>query len=277
MKTTKPVFIIGSGRSGTRMLFKLLSGNPQIEVYHEFVCTHIQPVAAKYFMKLMTKKQVKDEFKKLHGSSIFYSKADYWVDCSNKLSWIIEPILELFPNALFIHVTRDGRKVTSSFFHKLAPEIYDDESVTIMQHWLASPKKYPEPPPEKKYWWNIPQKGQPFYKEFSSFDQYQRICYHYLEVHRVIAESFKKIPRKNSATYKLEELTTDKKVLAKFLSHLGLELTRETFEFVQTPQNVFFPMDFKLTDNQLQQFNVIAGPIQKKLGYTQKEVYTVQY
>lgn len=276
-KNTTPVFIVGSGRSGSRMIYKLLSGIDQVEVYHEYLCTHIQPIAAKYFMGLLSKREVKEAIMQLHGSGIFYSNATYWVDSSNKLSWIIEPLYELFPNAKFINITRDGRKVVSSFYHKLAAEVYDDLSIKSMQQWLAQPKKYLEPPPEKKYWWNIPQKGQPFYKEFPTFNQLQRIVYHWTEVNRVIAESFRHIPKKQQLTIKLEDLVSKKTTLKAFLKQFDIPFEDHYFEFMQTPQNVFVPMDFKLNDQAMRQFYEIAGEMMKKLGYTSKKVYEVKY
>ena len=278
---TIPVFLVGSGRSGTRMIFKLLSGIDGIEIHHEYVCTHIQPVAAEYFMRLKSREEAKREIRELHGAAIHYTRAAYWIDCSNKLSWLIEPLYELFPNARFIHLTRDGRKVTGSFFHKLAPEIYDDASVDVMLRWLACRKSAvppPKPPPEKKYWWNIPQPGQPFHEEFPAFDQFQRICYHWREVVRVIGESLALVPAAQQLTIGLESLTSDRQALRDFLAFLGIPYAEHFYEFLQRPQNVFFPMDFKLTAEQVEQFNAITGDTMERLGYDKSSpIYEVKY
>ncbi|MHA1360795.1 MAG: sulfotransferase family protein [Candidatus Helarchaeota archaeon] len=274
---TIPIFVVGSGRSGTRMIFKLLSGIPEIEIYHEYLCTHIQQVSAMYYMQLIEKKEAKQKIMELHGAAIHYSEAKYWVDCSNKLSWIIEPLFELFQQAKFVNLIRDGRKVTSSFYNKLGAEMYDDKSVKIMQYWLSNRDSAPMPPPEKKYWWNIPQKGQPFAKEFTKFNRFQRCCYQWREANRVILESFKKIPEKQQLLVKLEELTTNRDVLKRFLDFFEIEYKEHFFEYLQIPQNVFFPMDFKLTDNQLKQFNKIAHDMMETLGYADKEEYRVKY
>jgi len=274
---TIPVFFIGSGRSGTRAIFKLLSGDPSIEVHHEYVCTHVQPVAAKYFMGRTSREEVIEALRAWHGAAVYYSPSAYWVDCSNKLSWIVDAPLEVFPRARFIHLTREGRKVAGSFFNKLAPEIYDDESVAALTGWLKD-SRLPEPPPEKKYWWNIPQQGQPFHKEFPSFDQFQRICYHWREVGRVIGESFKSVPEAQRLTIKLEDITAERAALTRLLSFVGLEFREPLFEALQTPQNVFFPMDFMLTDEQLGQFRTIAGEMMVQLGYDiDSPMYEVKY
>ncbi len=259
------------------MIYKLLSGIPHIEVYHEYLCTHIQPVAAKYYMKLIDKETVKKEIVRLYGSAIYYSDAKYWVDSSNKLSWIMEPLYELFPAAKFIHIVRDGRKVVSSFYHKLASEIYDDKSVQIMQRWLENSHNQPEPPPEKKYWWNIPQKGQPFATDFPSLNQFQRICVQWVESIRVITKSLTVIPKKQQLTLKLEDLTIKKSKLKTLLSFCGVPYENHFFEFVQTPQNVFFPMDLQLTPQMLKQFYAIAGPTMRQIGYGRKKSYEVKY
>jgi len=277
LSTTVPIFIVGSGRSGTRMVFKLLSGIPEVEIYHEYVCTHIQQQATLYHMGLIDNNEIKQKIKELHGSAIHYSKANCWVDCSNKLSWIIEPLFALFPTAKFVHLVRDGRKVAISYFHKLNDEMYDDESVKIMRDWLNNQEKLPMPPPEKRYWWNIPQKSQPYAEKFSKFDQFQRACYQWVESNRVIMESLKNIPQEQKLFVKLEDLVADRDVLANLLAFFEVKYEEHFFEFLQTPQNVIFPMDFQLKDFQLLQFNEIAFDMMETLGYAGTEEYRVEY
>ncbi len=273
---TVPIFVVGSGRSGTRTVFKLLSGIPTIEIYHEYVCTHIQQAACLYAMGLMEGPAIKAEIGKLHGSAIYYSRAPLWVDCSNKLSWIIGPLHQLFPRARFVHLVRDGRKVASSYFHKLTDEMYDDDSVRILRAWLAD-RRLPMPPPEKKYWWNVPQPGQPFAEQFPQFDQFERACYQWVEANRVVRESLQAVPAEQQLFVKLEELTTRKDEVERFLRFFGVAYEDHFFEFLQTPQNVIFPLDFRLTEAQVEQFNAIAGPMMDLLGYSGSEEYTVRY
>jgi hypothetical protein len=274
---TIPYFVVGSGRSGTRTIFKMLSGIPSLEIYHEYVCTHIQQVAALHFMKILGKDEVKRRIRELHASAIYYSSAARWVDCSNKLSWIIEPLLELLPKARFVHLVRDGRKVANSYFHKLTDEMYDDESVRIMREWLADREQRPLPPPEKKYWWNVPQPGQPFAEEFPRFDQFARACYQWVEANRVILDALRSVPPEQQLFVRLEDLTTRREEVQRFLAFFGLPYEEHFFEFLQTPQNVIYPMDFRLTPEQNNQFDTIATDMMDRLGYGGTEEYTVRY
>lgn len=275
--TTQPVFFVGSGRSGTRTIFKLFSGSEGVEIHHEYACTHIQPPAALYAMGRITRAAAAAAFRELHGSAIHYSTARLWLDCSNKLSWIIDPILDVCPAARFVLIVRDGRKVSNSYFHKLADEMYDDASVAILDAWLKAPQAHPMPPPEKKYWWNIPQPGQPFHAEFPGFDQFARCCYQWREANRVVLEKFAALPAGRTAVFKLEELAARPEELRRLVEFVGLPYAPAYFEFMQTPQNVIFPMDFKLTPEQTATFERIAGDLQRQLGYAGTAEYEMKY
>jgi len=49
------------------------------------------------------------------------------------LSWLIPDLAALFPDAKFVHLVRDGRKVAGSYFRKLGAECYDDRSTHVFQ------------------------------------------------------------------------------------------------------------------------------------------------
>ena len=48
MSNIQPVFIVGTGRSGSRSIFRMLSGSENLEIHHEYCCTHIQKYSALY-------------------------------------------------------------------------------------------------------------------------------------------------------------------------------------------------------------------------------------
>lgn len=276
-RDTRPVFVIGSGRCGTRSIYKMLSGTPGVEIHHEFECTHIQRAAALYAMGKMPRDELKLALTDVYGGALFYSNDPVWIDCSNKASWTIDVLHELFPTARFVVLIRDGRKVVASFFNKLSQEIYDDESVSKLAGWLAAPENVPRPPPEKKYWWNIPQPGQPFAEEFSSFNQFQRICYHWQRCNQEIMTQLRRLSVDSWHTAKLEEISTDVDRLKAAIDFMGLPYDPAYFEALQTPQNVFFPMDFQLNKEQQVLFDEICSPMMQELGYSGTASYVVQY
>jgi len=151
------------------MLEKVFNSYDSVEMNHEYLCNYVQPLAVKFYLGLIDKNTVKNKLEELHGASIYYSEKSLWGDSSNKLSWLIGPLNELFPDAKFIHLIRDGRKVVNSFYNKLGNECYDDKSTSILQSWVEKPNILLEPPPEKKYWWNVVKKESPFYKKFNKY------------------------------------------------------------------------------------------------------------
>lgn len=275
---TRPVFIVGTGRSGTRTLSRMLAGASGIEIHHEYAVLETQRLASLYFMGRITASAVKRRIARMHGAAIYYSEADTWIDSSNKLSWIIEPIAEQFPQSRFLAIIRDGRKVVSSFYYKLREEMYDDQSTHSLMQWLANPdRSIPCPPPEKRFWWNIPQRGQPWHAEFPAFDRLQRVAYHWSECNRVILESFSRLSPQRVKVVKLEALRRDAALLDETLDFLGVRMDDIYMSYLQTPRNVLFPLDFQLTHQQLDAFEAICGPMMRTLGYYQEEVYSVKY
>ncbi len=153
---TQPFFIVSSGRSGTAMLHKALSAAGDIEMHHEYMVQIVQKLGVSRYMGLIDAAEVTRVLAQTHGAAIRYSTAAHWGDSSNKLSWLIPELAALLPEAKFVHLVRDGRKVAGSYFRKLAEECYDDRSTAILAAHLDAPDANPAPPPEKKYWWPQP-------------------------------------------------------------------------------------------------------------------------
>lgn len=275
---TLPVFIVGSGRSGSRMMFRLFAQMQNIESHHEYCVSHLQQLAGLKYLGQINRKKLLAELKKIYGAALYYSAADYFIDSSNKVSWLIPELAELFPQAKFINITRDGRKVACSFFNKFKGYVYDDHSVAATMRWLSAPKDLPVPPPNIKYWWPIPQGKHVFAKEFESFNRFQRICFYWQEVYQTITQSLDDLPPTLSLTVKLEELTASETKLQKLFEFLGLKYDVSYFKYMQKPQGVIEPIDYKLTLRQREEFAAIGAEMMTKLGYDllQKE-YQVKY
>ena len=276
-QATQPFFIVSSGRSGTQMMEKLLGMYPQVDMHHEYVCTHVQPLAVRYYMGLVSLDEVCDTLAGLHGAAVFYSERELWGDSSNKLSWLIEGLDRVFPTAKFIYLVRDGRKVTSSFFHKLGNECYDNRSTQILQAYIDDPVNCPTPPPEKKYWWNLPQPDTALAEAFRSYDQFQRMCFHWGEINRWIQAKLAAINPEQQRTYKLEELARDRDQLHDLLAFLGLPIDEAICSMMDCPHNVGIPIDYPLTSQQRSQLMNIAGDVMRTFGYDRTEEYRMTY
>lgn len=276
-KQTAPFFIFSSGRSGTKMMEKLLSSYAEVEMHHEYMVHYIQPTAVKYQLGLIDNISVIDTLQQTHQAAITYSQSALWGDSSNKLCWIIGALNEIFPSARFIHLVRDGRKVASSYLHKLGNECYDDASVIDLNTYLQAPLQRLAPPPEKRFWWPQPKFGTPDAATFQSYSQFERIAWHWAAAHSEVAHQLQKIPAERQHFLRLEDLTTVPHEIDLLTDFLGLERSKDGFKMLATPHNVNQPINFPLTEIQRAQFDTIAGPTMRSMGYVDQPEYAVNY
>jgi hypothetical protein len=274
---TQPFFIVSSGRSGTAMLHKALSAAGDIEMHHEYMVHIAQPLGVRRYLGLTDAAGAQRLLRETHIAAIHYSQAAHWGDSSNKLSWLIPDLAALLPQAKFVHLVRDGRKVAGSYFRKLGEECYDDRSTAILQAFADDPARHPAPPPEKKYWWPVPRRSDALAMRFRSFDQFQRIAWHWAEINRVIAESLAALAPKQTLFVRLEDLQASAQEVRALLHFLNLDYRDELAAMFARPHNVNRPQDRLLDPHQREQFDAIAGRMMATLGYGGREEYVVNY
>lgn len=272
---TNPFFIVSSGRSGTAMLHKALSGKPGVEMQHEYAVQITQPLAVKRYLGLLDDGETQKLLRETFGAAVLHSRAEYWGDSSNKLSWLIPDLAALFPGARFVHLVRDGRKVASSYFHKLGNENYDDRANAAMQDFYDGDG--PAPPPEKPYWWPVPRRGDPMAADFRRFDQFQRIAWHWAEINRVAMDALADLRADRTLFVRLEDLRESPALVRELHQFLDLPYVDSDFAVFSRPHNVNRPEDRLLTDIQRAQFDQIAGSMSERLGYAGRVEYLVNY
>ncbi|MDE1940021.1 MAG: sulfotransferase [Alphaproteobacteria bacterium] len=270
-------FIVSSGRSGTAMLHKALSAGDTVEMHHEYMVHIVQPLAVRRYMGLIDAAAAKRVLAETHAAAIRYSDKAHWGDSSNKLSWLIPELAELLPQAKFVHLVRDGRKVASSYFHKLGEECYDDRSTAILRAHVDDPARNPAPPPEKKYWWPLPNKSDPAAAAFAGYDQFGRIAWHWAEINRVIQEALNALAPSRQMFLRLEDLRNTPSTVRGLYDFLNLPYRDECFSMFARPHNVNRPEDRLLDETQRAQFETIAGRMLERLGYASRDEYVVNY
>lgn len=273
----KPLFIVSSGRAGSAMMEKALGTCDGLEMHHEYHCTDVQTVAVKRYMGLASSDEVNAMVEEIYAPSLERSDAKMWGDSSNKLSWIIPELAARFPDAKFVHVTRDGRKVASSYLHKLGRECYDDEASAALAAHVADPSAHPAPPPSKRYWWPQPQASHPLAADFANFNQFQRIGFHWAEINQVIFSALEALPANRSHFVRLEDLVDNPAAIGELTDFLGVTAQADLFSMFQRPHNVNRPQDTSLTAEQTAQFEALGGEMMARLGYAGTPEYRVAY
>jgi len=277
MKNNKPVFIVSSGRSGTFAIVNALKDNNELIIHHEFLFELVLKNAVLYKMALINDDDIQKSLYDTYYSAIYYARGKKWVDCSNALPWLIKPLLKMFPGARFVHLIRDGRKVVSSFYNKFGSLMYNDDCVNDMLNWLNNKNKYPIPPAEKKYWRPIPINNEKSYNEFTSYDQFQRICYYWNDLNQHTVNEFHNIPDRQKLTVKFEDLLNEKFVQKNFTEFMGLRYKEEMFNSFSRPVNVHKPINYKLSKKQKENFYKICKPMMERYNYESESEYDVKY
>jgi hypothetical protein len=266
----EPFFIVSSGRSGTAMLHKVLAAAGDVEMHHEYMVQITQKLAVLRYQGLVSADEATRILRDVYGCAVHYSPAKFWGDSSNKASWLIAEIAALLPDAKFVHLVRDGRKVAGSYFRKLGDECYDDRSTAILQAFLEG--KAPAPPPEKKYWWPIPPDPA-----FRGFNQFERIAWHWAEINRAITAALSALPEPRKHFVRLEDLYQSANAVEGLFRFLNLSYRDAHFAMFARPHNVNRPEDERLNADQAQRFEAIAGAAMRALGYADREEYVVNY
>jgi len=275
--SAQPFFIVSSGRSGTAMLHKALSVEPGVEMHHEYMVQITQKLAVRRHLGLAGSEETLKTLAETHAAAARYSEARHWGDSSNKLSWLIPELAEVLPTAKFVHLVRDGRKVAGSYFRKLGDECYDDHSTRILQAHYDDPERMPAPPPEKKYWWPVPRRSDPLARTFREFNQFERICWHWAEINRVILEELAQLPAERRMFVRLEDLHTSPRSVKGLYDFLNLPYRDAAFAAFARPHNVNKPEDRLLDAQERVQFDALAGAMMRQLGYGERAEYVVNY
>lgn len=133
-----PIFIIGTGRCGTTLLSKILRSHNQISVFpnegnelwhpklHTYTESKIEAPPILVNPKLFTEISLKNWSPKhknfieciLTGFRLLKSRSNFFVIKSAMISFMISDIINIFPDAKFIHIYRNGVSVAESLFKK---------------------------------------------------------------------------------------------------------------------------------------------------------------
>ena len=137
-----PIFFIGSGRSGTNLLARILSSHPALSVFpseaNDLWHPKLYPWAestldvpptwadARAFARasLQTRTPADDaRLRAVFGAYQRLTRGEYMVNKSVLITFMLDHVLKIFADARFIHLLRDGRSVALSFAEKEAKKI----------------------------------------------------------------------------------------------------------------------------------------------------------
>lgn len=131
------VFVIGTGRSGTHWIGYILRNHPDIhvsiekgDIFYKVTNMALNPsIKPELFPKVV--KLYKEEYKK--------AEPKHYVDKSHPNIWLVEDLIETFPDVLFIGIKRDPyATVSSMLLHSGVRSWYKKwDSFPLPNHFLG--------------------------------------------------------------------------------------------------------------------------------------------
>lgn len=302
------VFIIGSPRSGTTVLGELLDKHPYVSQWYEpyFVwdyffrtAPHDERTAADATLEVQ--KQIFKNFssyKKRRKSLIL-------VDKSPRNSLKIPFILNIFPQAKFIHILRDGRDVTLSIhkewmrrrnivqnplkenhfnygeafrvignFLKRQPLVIDK----LRALWFETHGHFFN---KKKHLNQLRWKGEigwgPRFKDWESVylqsSLLQFNAYQWVQCTKSIKKNWELIPKKNKLSIRYEDLITNpQKIIGEILSFLKVAEMKEFFDSLPPLKaNNYNKWKVEFTGEELKEIHPILTPQLIEFGYAESK------
>lgn len=122
--STVPIFVIGTGRSGTHLLGRTFQSNPETKVMIE------KPKFFKAITALATgKNKRKSDLKKIiiqYEKEFAKTKERYILEKTHPNIWYVAELLKAFPNAKFLGIKRNVYATVSSMLnHKMVMNWYE--------------------------------------------------------------------------------------------------------------------------------------------------------
>jgi hypothetical protein len=135
----RPIFIVSAGRSGSVMLSDILNTHPQVAITNEaniapfFWIMHraarLELFEAERVQGFQLRGLINDRYRdafsgilaprlfevwqEFHRETFSKKKFTRWGD-KFQMAWVVQPLIEQFPKAQFVHLVRDGRDRTVS-------------------------------------------------------------------------------------------------------------------------------------------------------------------
>lgn len=117
-RKNRPIFVIGTGRSGTHWLGETLGTHPEIRATIEG-----KPIfdwSRDMAMNPATRPELMPKLIKAYGRQLLRSAPRHYLDKSHPNIWIAEDLLAAFPDALFLAIERNPfATVASMLKHKM--------------------------------------------------------------------------------------------------------------------------------------------------------------
>ncbi|MFT4536735.1 MAG: hypothetical protein ACJA1A_002915 [Saprospiraceae bacterium] len=218
------VFILSTGRSGSKSIAKLIDQHSDAECYHDSFA-HLNTWSCNYLYNISTKEEIKKKLLSLYNSMSLGKKSVYG-QSDQKIAPLVPILSEMFPSAKFIWLIRNPYDFINSAY---ARGWFDNSEFGYPQNDMEFLKKKVSPSVfDADHRCNGAKVGVFTNIEWQAMTAFERICWYWSYWNCLIEENIEMLPKSMSLKVKLEELENHKNKILDFVGLSPIAVKSET-------------------------------------------------
>lgn len=247
----QPIFIVSTGRTGTQFFGRAFNAYPGILAAHEPRPDFLD-LAMRYARGQCSTSQAEQTIRRKRGALLREARRQHcthYLESNNRFFALLAPLRRVFPEALLVHVVRDGREYVRS---GMSRPWYTEKDKELRRGRRLRALDFPH---------------DPWYQQWDSLSRFEKICWRWQKKDSLITQALADDPQ--ALTIRFETLFdhSQEAGLRRLWDFLGLppNVNPAHLEAARsapanaTPQYAF-PAWPEWTAEQRHQFDRIAGP-----------------
>ena len=188
------IFVLSTGRSGTKTMTSLLNQVEGVAAFHE-PGPQFKDEIEQYIRKEMELADLAELMRRNRQPTV---EGKEYAECNLVMSYALPVLEEAFPEGRFIWLVREGREVVTSYLHlaALSPELQQEVNYNIFQCQFGLD------------WF-----GQMTRKEWLALPEFDKCCWYWAKTNEFIRDGLKTAAPEKWILLRLEYLNQEKHLL----------------------------------------------------------------
>lgn len=252
-KKLQPVWVLSTGRTGTHSLTELLALSPRLDVRHE-PTPELFDFSYDYYKKKCERPEALQALQYLRDEIVFRTARDgmVYVETNNRLTFIADLLLELYPQSKFIYIYRNPYDFVRSGMRR---KYYDG-------HLRDAARITPNP-------------SDAYATQWSGFTEIEKTAWNWATTNAFSLQFMEELPDTQKLQFSSEELfAADLSFMHHLFDFVGsnycppeTDIRRVMGQKHNAQQKGVFKKPKNWSDAKIAQVNAIIQPVVSQLGY----------
>lgn len=250
----QPVWVLSTGRTGTNTLTELLKLSPSVDAYHE-PSPELFQFSYDYHMERIGREQALQALMYLRDEIVSRSFRDglIYVETNNRVTYIADLLLELYPGSKFIHIFRNPYDFIRSGMRRKYYSAHMRDSARIR-----------------------PKTSDPHYQKWEKYSNIEKVAWNWTEVNAACIGFMERLHEEQKLSFSSEcFFEAPKQLMHQLFDFVGSDQYYPSNQSInrimgakhnaQLEGSFSRPKDW--TEEQLQKVDQIIAPVARQLFY----------